>query len=111
MSADALISGTRFQPLRVPRLCVPVAAPSPAEMIEKAEGLVRDNSFIELRLDYLRTPAQGLSPLKRFLAYHPQVTAIATCRRAASGGKFRGSVAAELEILSKAAAAGCQFVD
>jgi 3-dehydroquinate dehydratase/shikimate dehydrogenase len=111
MSADALISGTRFQPLRVPRLCMPVAAPSPAEMIEKAEGLVRDNSFIEFRLDYLRTPVQGLAPLKRFLAYHPQVTAIATCRRAANGGKFRGSVAAELDILSKSAAAGCQFVD
>ena len=111
MSADALISGTRFQPLRVPRLCVPVAALSPAEMVEKAEGLVRDNSFLEFRLDYLRTPAQGLAPLKRFLAYHPQVTAIATCRRVAGGGKFRGSAASELEILSKSAAAGCRFVD
>jgi len=36
---------------------------------------------------------------------------IATCRRAASGGKFRGSVASQLELLSKAGAAGCQLLD
>jgi 3-dehydroquinate dehydratase/shikimate dehydrogenase len=36
---------------------------------------------------------------------------IATCRRAASGGKFRGSIASQLDVLSKAAAAGCQLVD
>ena len=36
---------------------------------------------------------------------------IATCRRAANGGKFRGSLASQLDILTKAAAAGCQFVD
>ncbi len=36
---------------------------------------------------------------------------IATCRRAANGGKFRGSVVSQLDILSKAAAAGCQLLD
>jgi len=35
----------------------------------------------------------------------------ATCRRAASGGKFRGSIASQLDILGKAAAAGCQLLD
>jgi 3-dehydroquinate dehydratase/shikimate dehydrogenase len=42
---------------------------------------------------------------------HAGITVIATCRRAAAGGKFRGSIAAQLEILTKAAAAGCQLVD
>ena len=36
---------------------------------------------------------------------------IATCRRAASGGKFRGSIASQLDVLNKAVAAGCQLVD
>jgi 3-dehydroquinate dehydratase/shikimate dehydrogenase len=36
---------------------------------------------------------------------------MATCRRAAAGGKFRGSIASQLEILAKASASGCQLVD
>jgi 3-dehydroquinate dehydratase/shikimate dehydrogenase len=80
-------------------------------MIQKAESMLRSNSFLEFRLDHLHTPAHGLTPLKRLLNNNPQVTAIATCRRAAAGGNFRGSVSSELEVLSKAVAAGCQFVD
>jgi 3-dehydroquinate dehydratase/shikimate dehydrogenase len=45
------------------------------------------------------------------MEYHPHVTVIATCRRAANGGKFKGSLAGQLEMLSKAAGAGCQMVD
>lgn len=101
----------RLLPLRLNRICVAVSAASPAELEEKAEALAIDNSFLELRLDYLPKPALALPRLKRFLEYRPHVIFIATCRRVAAGGKFRGSMAAELEILSKAAAAGCQLVD
>jgi len=80
-------------------------------MVDKAEALVRDNPFIEFRLDYLPRPALALPRLKRFNDYHPHVTAIATCRRATSGGKFKGSIANQLDVLSKAAAAGCQLID
>jgi 3-dehydroquinate dehydratase/shikimate dehydrogenase len=80
-------------------------------MVQRAEDLTRTNSFVEFRLDYLRTPSLALPPLKRFLAYHPEITAIATCRRAVNGGKFRGSAAAQVEVLAKAARTGCQFVD
>ncbi len=52
-----------------------------------------------------------LPKIKRFTEYHPQVVVIATCRRQASGGKFRGSLASQLEVLSKAASAGCQLLD
>ena len=45
------------------------------------------------------------------MEYHPHVTAIATCRRTASGGKFKGSLAAQLDILGKASASGCQLLD
>jgi 3-dehydroquinate dehydratase/shikimate dehydrogenase len=101
----------RLLPLRLPRVCVAITAPTAAEMFDKAEAVVRDNPFIELRLDYLRQPALSFQKLRRFLDYHPEALVIATCRRATSGGKFRGSVAAQVNILVKAAASGSQFAD
>ena len=101
----------RLLPLRLPRVCVAVAASDSAELLEKAETLIRDNPFIELRLDYLSKPALALPKVKQFMESHAGITVIATCRRAAAGGKFRGSIASQLEILGKAAAAGCQLVD
>jgi 3-dehydroquinate dehydratase / shikimate dehydrogenase len=101
----------RLLPLRMPRVCVAVTASDPAELAEKAESLLRDNSFLEFRLDYLSRPVLALPRIKRLIESHAGVVAIATCRRAASGGKFRGSIASQLDLLSKAAAAGCQLVD
>jgi 3-dehydroquinate dehydratase / shikimate dehydrogenase len=101
----------RLLPMRLPRVCVAVTGSDATEMVEKAEALVRDNTFIEFRLDYLPRPAVALPKIKRFTEYHPHVTAIATCRRVANGGKFKGSVASQLDTLSKAASAGCQLID
>ena len=101
----------RLLPLRLPRVCVAIVGVTPAEMFEKAEAVVRDNPFIELRLDYIRQPALALQKLRRFADYHPESLLIATCRRAVNGGKFRGSVAAQVDVLVKAAANGSQFVD
>ena len=80
-------------------------------MIERAESLVRDNPFMEFRLDYLSQPATGLPKLKTFLEMHPEATVIATCRRAVNGGKFRGSAAAPPGLLMKAANLGFPLVD
>jgi len=102
---------TRLRPLRLPRVCVAVTASDPVEMVEKAEALVRDNTFLEFRLDYLTRPALALARIKQFTEYHPHVSTIATCRRVANGGKFRGTLASQLDILTKAAAAGCQLLD
>jgi 3-dehydroquinate dehydratase/shikimate dehydrogenase len=52
-----------------------------------------------------------LPKLKQFLYERSEVTAVATCRRAATGGKFKGTIAAELEVLEKAATAGFHLVD
>ena len=101
----------RLLPLRLPRVCVAVAASSPAELVEKAEGLIRDNSFLEFRLDHLSKPGLALAKVKQFLENRAGITVIATCRRVANGGKFRGSIASQLDILAKASAAGCQLVD
>lgn len=101
----------RMLPLRLPRLCVAVIGSDANAMVEKAEALVRDNSFLEFRLDYLSKPGLALPRIKRFIESHPGTVVVATCRRAANGGKFRGSIASQLDILGKAAAAGCQLVD
>ena len=103
--------GSRLSHLRLPRVCVAVFGSDAAQLIEKAESIVRDNTFIEFRLDYIARPALALSRIKEFTEFHPHITVIATCRRAASGGKFQGSIAAQVEILAKAAAAGCQLID
>lgn len=102
---------SRLSHLRLRRVCVPVISDDPAEMLEKAEFVSRENPFVELRLDYLARPALALQKIRQFTESHPHVTLIATCRRAAAGGKFRGSIAAEFDILRKAADAGCQLVD
>jgi len=101
----------RLLPLRLPRVCVAVIGSDANEIGDKAEALVRDNSFLELRLDYLSRPGTALARIKRFTEAHPNTVVIATCRRTAGGGKFRGSIVSQLDILSRAAAAGCQLVD
>src|SRR5579859_4426620 len=98
----------RLLPYRLPRVCVAVIGSDPNEMAEKAESLVRDNSFLEFRLDYLSKPGLAMPRIKRFFDSHHGITAIATCRRAAAGGKFRGSIASQLDVLNKATAVGCQ---
>ncbi|PYX83890.1 MAG: shikimate dehydrogenase [Acidobacteria bacterium] len=101
----------RFLPLRLPKVCVAVTGRDATEMVDKAEALVRDNQFLEFRLDYLSKPGLALPKIKKFMEFHPNAVCIATCRRAAGGGKFRGSVASQVQILAKAADSGCQIVD
>ena len=97
--------------LRLPRLCVAVQGATPAEMMASAEAVLKDARFLEFRLDLLTKPPAGIAALKDFLHRHRDVQAIATCRRKPNGGGFAGTLAAELEILQKAAEAGCQIVD
>ncbi len=101
----------RLLPLRLPPLCVVILGDDPAEMIDKAESIVRDNPFMEFRLDYLKSPAAALPKFKKFFESRPECIALATCRRVPNGGKFRGSVASQLEVLTKALAAGFQIRD
>jgi len=80
-------------------------------MLEKANAVVKENPFLEFRLDYLEKPLLALPKFRQFFQDNTAATGIATCRRAANGGKFSGNVAAEIEILSKTAAAGFHLVD
>ena len=76
---------------RIGKVCVAIIGSTPAEMVEKAREAVRENTFLEFRLDYLPTPLTALPKIKQFLSDRSEVTAIATCRRVATGGKFKGS--------------------
>jgi 3-dehydroquinate dehydratase / shikimate dehydrogenase len=96
---------------RLTKVCVAIIGATPAEMIEKATSVVKETPFLEFRLDYLDKPLLALPKFKQFFADNTAATAIATCRRAALGGKFAGSVAAEVEILSTAAEAGFHLAD
>ena len=96
---------------RIGKVCVAILGSTPAEMIEKAEAAIRENPFVEFRLDYLEKPLAALPKLKTFLSERSEVTAIGTCRRVAGGGKFKGKIADELEILQKAASSGFHMVD
>lgn len=101
----------RFLPARLPRVCVAIASGNPVDLVQKADQVVRENPFVEFRLDYLPKPALGLPRLKTFIEYHPEALIIATCRRVASGGKFRGTIATQVDLLAKAAQQGCHLLD
>jgi len=96
---------------RIGKVCVAIVGSTPAEIVEKAEEAARENTFLEFRLDYLPKPLLALPRIKQFLYERSEVTAIATCRRAAAGGKFKGAIAAEMEVLEKAATSGFHIVD
>ncbi len=97
--------------LRVEKLCVSVQAPTPAELFDRVESALADAHFIEFRFDGLAKPAAALPRFREFLTARRDITALVTCRRKAFGGGFAGSLASELEILQKAAEAGCHIVD
>jgi 3-dehydroquinate dehydratase/shikimate dehydrogenase len=101
----------QFLRSRIGKICVAIIGSTATEMLEKASAVVKETPFLEFRLDYLEKPLLALPKLKNFLAENNAVTAIATCRRTANGGRFSGNVAAEIEVLSKAAASGFHIVD
>ena len=101
----------QFLRSRIGKVCVAIIGSTPAEMLEKASAVVKETPFLEFRLDYLEKPLLALPKFKQFFAGNTAVTAIATCRRSANGGKFAGTVAAEVEVLSKAASAGFHIID
>ncbi len=98
-------------PPQMPRICLALQAPTVAELLAKAEQAARESVIIELRLDYLNHPETAPARIRQFCESNPDTPLIATCRRQAAGGKFKGTIAAELALLAKAAQAGCRFVD
>jgi len=95
------------------RLCAVVAARSAAgafEQLRLAKNTAKAR-VIELRLDFLAGRAQ-IDTLLSWVARQPRKSIlIATCRRLPAGGRFKGSIEAEIAILRRAVEAGCRWCD
>ncbi|HMG02618.1 MAG TPA: shikimate dehydrogenase [Edaphobacter sp.] len=104
-------AATQLLRTRIGKICVAIIGSTAAEMIEKANAVVKETPFLEFRLDYLEKPLAALPKFKQFFTDNTAATGVATCRRTANGGKFSGNLAAEMEILVKAAGAGFHIVD
>jgi len=111
MKTNVLSTTPQMIRSRIGKVCVAITGATVAEMVERADAALKETNFVEFRLDYLDKPLLALPRLKQFLAEHTAATAIATCRRTPNGGKFEGSLAAEVEVLAKAAASGFHLVD
>src|SRR3978361_361140 len=96
---------------RIGKICVAITGSTAEEMLERAETVLKESTFLEFRLDYLAKPASALPVLKQFLLDNSAATAIATCRCVENGGRFRGSNTDAADILLKAAEGGFQLVD
>ncbi|MDR3745704.1 MAG: shikimate dehydrogenase [Acidobacteriaceae bacterium] len=111
MKSNIPTNASQFLRSRLTKVCVSIAGSTSAEMIEKATAVVKETPFLEFRLDYLEKPLAALPKFKQFFADNTAATGIATCRLTANGGKFDGSLAAEMEVLNKCASAGFHIVD
>jgi 3-dehydroquinate dehydratase/shikimate dehydrogenase len=94
------------------RVCAVVAAASAAEMARQVREALRETPTVELRLDWLRNDAER----ERLLGWvkrqkFSRAVLMVTCRRVAAGGKFRGSVEAQLYWLIQARESGCAWCD
>ncbi len=99
-------------PLSSHRVCVAVGRPSRADVTASVAALVRAGErFVEIRLDYIATAREGLRAVAETSAAWPDVRVLATCRRAACGGRFAGTVDEELDVLEHAIAAGAWGID
>ena len=96
---------------RLGKVCVAIIAGDVAEMIAKAETALQEVNFLEFRLDYVPDPLTAIPSIEALLHRRPELIAIATCRRTPNGGRFTGRVAEQLDILLRAAAAGCRLAD
>src|SRR5258708_15774970 len=57
---------SRVSHLRLPKICVAVTGSDALDLVEKAEAIVRDNTFIEVRLDFLSRPGLAIQKVKDF---------------------------------------------
>jgi len=111
MNAPAASLSPNYLRSRIGKICVAIIGSDVTDLLKRADEVYGETRFIEFRLDYLNKPVAALPKLKAFLVEHPEVTAVATCRREANGGKFAGTNAAELDVLQKAASSGFHLVD
>lgn len=94
-------------------VCGVVAAQTASVALRQIHLALRYTKTIELRLDWLANAREASNLLVRLKkeGISRRATLIATCRRIEAGGKFSGTIVAQLNLLRAAINAGCQWVD
>jgi 3-dehydroquinate dehydratase/shikimate dehydrogenase len=95
----------------VARLCAVVAAPTAREMVRQIHAALHETPTIELRLDWLHSDTERALLFSWLRRQRLRGTFLATCRRRAGGGLYKGDVAGQLVILQRAVVAGCAWCD
>ena len=96
----------------LPKICVALGFPELDTLLHNARREAQEGErFLEFRLDYLSDPFAGAEAIGPFLADHPDVTVLATCRRQQNHGYFAGSIETQVKVLEAAITAGAQAVD
>jgi 3-dehydroquinate dehydratase/shikimate dehydrogenase len=96
------------------RICAPIGATTADEARRRFREAVSPPGrarAVELRLDYLRGPAERDALLNWLSRQKRLPIVIATCRPRRSGGHFTGTVESELAVLAKAVRSGCRWCD
>ncbi len=93
------------------KICAVVASADAESMRRQLRAALRETGTVELRLDWLATDAEISRFLSRLRSVPRRATFIATCRRREAGGKYTGTMAAQLAHLAQAIAAGCEWYD
>ena len=95
-------------------ICAVVAAVNARAMLQQLREGLRETRLLELRLDWLtreREIIRFLGRLRRQPQHRRSAILIATCRRKGAGGRFAGTIAAQLALLRLASECGCTWID
>jgi 3-dehydroquinate dehydratase / shikimate dehydrogenase len=93
------------------KICAVVAGRDALGMWGQLSQALRVTRTVELRLDWLSDEDELARFLVRLAKKRPRATLIATCRRRAAGGRFRGTIAQQLVHLASALRSGCAWYD
>jgi 3-dehydroquinate dehydratase/shikimate dehydrogenase len=92
-------------------ICAVVADGEVRSMWQQFVRALGETRTIELRLDWLPGDREIGQFLRRLGRRSFRATLIATCRRKAAGGRYRGTIAQQLIHLAEAIRAGCGWYD
>lgn len=96
----------------LPPICVALGAATPNSLKKLAVAeCAAGAKFVEVRLDMLPKPETGLPLIRELKERWPRIKILATCRRRAAQGGFKGSIEEQERILAEAAANGAHLLD
>lgn len=99
------------------RICIVIAERTAAAALKalrrtlKSSRTAQRSKTIELRLDWLDSSSEIERLLARLRVDRKKVCVIATLRRRAAGGKYRGGLREQMALLRRAAESGCAWCD